>query len=228
MAELPRRGLSLFPLISRASEICAAKEGGCPKNSRRRRIRVVRLLREDCSAMNASVTSLPADLTPQALDAWLSTGNAVQIVDLRPGVEYRGARIHGARHLPFHRLARESGELDTSVPVVLVCQAGVRSAEARDRLFQAGRQDVTHVTGGMNAWIATGLPVERDPHAPWAIDRQVRVGAGGLVLAGVLLGVAVHPAFHALSAFIGAGLIFAGATNWCGMSLLLARAPWNR
>jgi hypothetical protein len=44
----------------------------------------------------------------------------------------------------------------------------------------------------------------------------------------VSLGWFVHPGFFLLSAFVGAGLMFAGATDWCGMGLLLARAPWNQ
>ena len=49
-----------------------------------------------------------------------------------------------------------------------------------------------------------------------------------LFLAGVLLGVFVAPAFLGLSAFVGAGLLVAGATGWCGMAKLLQRMPWNR
>jgi len=72
------------------------------------------------------------------------------------------------------------------------------------------------------------LPVEKDAWTPWALERQVRVAAGSLVLLGVSLGHFVHPLFLGLSAFVGAGLVFAGVTDWCGMGMLLARAPWNR
>jgi hypothetical protein len=61
----------------------------------------------------------------------------------------------------------------------------------------------------------------------WSLERQVRVVAGSLVLLGILLSL-VHPAFLGLSAFVGAGLIFAGVTDYCGMALLLARMPWNK
>jgi len=44
----------------------------------------------------------------------------------------------------------------------------------------------------------------------------------------VFLGYLVTPAFFALSAFVGAGLMFAGATGWCGMARLLRFMPWNR
>jgi hypothetical protein len=80
----------------------------------------------------------------------------------------------------------------------------------------------------MGAWSGAGLPVEKDSGAPWALERQVRLAAGSLVLLGSILGFVVHAGFFALSAFVGAGLVFAGLTDWCGMGLLLARAPWNK
>ena len=45
---------------------------------------------------------------------------------------------------------------------------------------------------------------------------------------GWALGWLVHPAFFGMSVFIGAGLVFAGVTDWCGMGMLLARMPWNQ
>ena len=56
----------------------------------------------------------------------------------------------------------------------------------------------------------------------------MRIAAGLLVMLGALLGWLVHPAFVGLSAFVGAGLVFAGITDTCGMGLLLARMPWNQ
>jgi predicted branched-subunit amino acid permease len=63
---------------------------------------------------------------------------------------------------------------------------------------------------------------------PQGLERQVRFVAGLLVLLGVILSLVVHPYFIGISAFVGAGLTFAGATDWCGMGLLLAKMPWNQ
>ena len=60
------------------------------------------------------------------------------------------------------------------------------------------------------------------------LERQVRIAAGLLVLLGIGLAWHIHPAFLALSAFVGAGLVFSGLTDWCGMGMLLARMPWNQ
>ncbi|MGW6405429.1 YgaP family membrane protein, partial [Streptomyces sp. NPDC055134] len=61
----------------------------------------------------------------------------------------------------------------------------------------------------------------------WPMDRQVRLAAGSLVLAGVVAGLAWTPA-HWLSGVVGAGLVFSGVTNTCGMAAALAKLPHNR
>jgi rhodanese-related sulfurtransferase len=178
--------------------------------------------------MNPTNALLPRDITADELNRHLHNCVSLQIVDVRSGGEFAGGRITGAKLLPLAELSTRQHELDRETPVVCVCQGGRRSACARDQLLQLGCTDVASLTGGMNAWARAGLPVEKDAGAPWALERQVRVTAGGLVLLGVGLGWFVHPLFFGLSAFVGAGLVFAGVTDWCGMGLLLARAPWNR
>jgi rhodanese-related sulfurtransferase len=178
--------------------------------------------------MKTTNASPPSDITADALNARLRGGESVQIVDVRNGGEFAGGRIGGAKLLPLAELAARHQELDRETPVVFVCQSGQRSARARDQLTRLGWTDVASMTGGMNAWSSGGLPVEKDARAPWALERQVRVAAGSLVLLGVGLGWFVHPLFFGLSAFVGAGLVFAGVTDWCCMGLLLAHARWNR
>jgi len=58
--------------------------------------------------------------------------------------------------------------------------------------------------------------------------RQVQITAGSLVVLGIVLAVLYSPWFMALSAFVGAGLVFAGVSGFCGMANLLAFMPWNR
>ena len=59
------------------------------------------------------------------------------------------------------------------------------------------------------------------------MTKTIHAAAGALVLIGVGLGF-VHPAFFGIAAFVGAGLVFAGVTDTCGMGMMLARMPWNR
>lgn len=178
--------------------------------------------------MNRPSRSLPPEIRPEELQAWCHAGHCVQIVDVRTGGEFAAGRIGGAKLLPLAELAGRVHELEPDTPIVVVCQSGPRGSRAREELCRLGWTNVANLAGGMGAWARAGLPVEKDDRAPWSLERQVRVAAGTLVLLGVILGYLVHAGFFAVSAFVGAGLIFAGITDWCGMGLLLARAPWNR
>jgi rhodanese-related sulfurtransferase len=91
----------------------------------------------------------------------------------------------------------------------------------------SGYANLVNVEGGTLAWEQAGLPVVRGKEAI-SLERQVRIAAGSLVLLGTALGAFVHPAFLGLAAFVGAGLVFAGVTDSCGLGMLLARMPWNQ
>jgi rhodanese-related sulfurtransferase len=169
-----------------------------------------------------------ASLSPIELRELLDADASCQLFDVRPYPEFATGHIRGARMLPLDEIPDRLGEIDRTRPVVLVCRTGKRSAQAQETLAAAGFDQASELAGGILAWQRTGLPLEVAARAPWSLERQVRVVAGSLVLLGVVLGVMVHPAFLGLSAFVGAGLVFAGLTDWCGMGLLLAKMPWNR
>ncbi len=61
----------------------------------------------------------------------------------------------------------------------------------------------------------------------WSLERQVRLGAGLLVILGILLSLTMNQFWISLSAFVGLGLCFAGLTDICPMGLVLGRMPWN-
>lgn len=150
------------------------------------------------------------------------------LLDVRTPLEHGEVHVDGSRLVPLGgldagKLARELAGRRTLV----VCRSGSRAAQAAAMMEAAGCRDVSVVEGGMMAWQAAGLPVVRGEKV-MSLERQVRVAAGLLVVAGVVLGTWVHPALYGLSALVGAGLVFAGMTDWCGMGLLLAKAPWNK
>jgi rhodanese-related sulfurtransferase len=152
----------------------------------------------------------------------------LHLVDVREYAEFAGGRIAGAKLLPLGELEKRHTELDHSKPIYVMCRTGRRSGAAQQKLKSLGFTNVVNVAGGFEAWKKEDLPFEHDAKAPWALERQVRFAAGLLVLLGVVLSLAVHQYFIASAAFVGAGLTFAGATDWCGMALLLAKMPWNR
>jgi sulfur dioxygenase len=91
-----------------------------------------------------------------------SSGQAVQIVDVREAAEYSDAlgHIHGAVSLPLSALSARAGELDRGRPVVTVCRSGARSAQATVLLGKAGFLSVANLAGGMLRWRAEALPVD--------------------------------------------------------------------
>ncbi len=174
---------------------------------------------------------MPKTVSPHELQRLLAADSALPLLDVRTPAEYAGARLTQARNVPLDRLnpGTIAGlSLPEGKPVYLLCQAGKRAAMAAEAFAAAGRDVGVVVEGGLNAWTAAGLPVEKGTGGVISLERQVRIGAGSLVLLGVLLGHFVHPGFYWLSGFVGAGLVFAGVTDFCGMALVLAKCPWNR
>jgi rhodanese-related sulfurtransferase len=147
-----------------------------------------------------------------------------RIVDVRSPDEFARVRIPGADNRPLDSLTN----IEAPGPIVFHCRSGMRTSANAARLAACCDGEAYVLEGGIDAWRKAGLAVEQDKGAPLEIMRQVQIVAGSLVLLGVLLGFTIAPAWFALSAFVGAGLTFAGVSGWCGMATLLALMPWNR
>jgi rhodanese-related sulfurtransferase len=171
-------------------------------------------------------------ITPQLLHQKILAGENHRLLDVRTAREYAQVHVPGAILEPLEafQVARVKGQISTSAdaPLYVLCQSGSRARQAITRLEEAGVSRCVLVEGGTVAWIQAGLPVERQSVKSISLERQVRIAAGLLVLVGTVLGAFVHPAILGLPAFVGAGLIFAGISDKCGMALVLARMPWNR
>jgi len=205
------------------------------------RVDVKRIVRTDGDrAMNAKTngaagvaeTRAPRGEVSEAavgqVKEWLDRGEAV-VVDVREPFERASERIKGSVHQPLGRLSPESLPAPDETRVVFQCRVGKRSATAAQRYARTRGGRAFNLEGGIEAWKQAGLPVERgEGGPPIPIMRQVQIAAGSLVMLGVLLGAFVSPWFLILAGFVGAGLLFAGALGWCGMAMLLGRAPWNR
>jgi rhodanese-related sulfurtransferase len=170
-------------------------------------------------------------VSPAQLGAICESGKKIDLIDVRTPVEFREVHVEFARNVPLDRLdtaaivQTRNGSSDE--PLYVICRSGGRGHKACEKLLAAGLTNVVNVEGGTTACVEAGLPVVRGKKVI-SLERQVRIAAGLLVLLGVLLGWLVHPVLFGLSAFVGAGLVFAGITDFCGMGLLLARMPWNQ
>jgi rhodanese-related sulfurtransferase len=169
-------------------------------------------------------------ITPHKARDLAAENAAVILLDVRTPSEFSARRAVGALNIPLDTIpvTIAAGKLPKDATICVLCEKGGRAAIAAEHLLKAGHGNIHVVSGGTEAWASEGLPVEGSGRSVISIERQVRIGAGALVLTGVILGFLLNPVFFALSGFIGAGLIFAGLTDWCGMGLLLAKAPWNR
>ncbi|MER6334519.1 rhodanese-like domain-containing protein [Streptomyces sp. NPDC001034] len=156
------------------------------------------------------------------------------VIDVRTPGEYAGGHIPGALNIPLDQLDRALPDIRSAAEraeILVVCASGARSENACRQLAEKGIHTAT-LAGGTGAWAAQGndldRPVACDVKSAWAMDRQVRLTAGSLVLTGLALGEFVHPAFRLLSAGVAGGLVFSAVTNTCGMAAMLAKLPYNR
>ena len=172
-----------------------------------------------------------ATISPTELSQRYTAGEGVDLIDVRTPAEFRELHVEFARNIPLDRL--DAAELIRSRrerggdPLYVICRSGNRGRQACEKILAAGFAKVVNVEGGTLACEDAGLPVVRGKKAI-SLERQVRIAAGSLVVVGVLLGWLVHPILLGLAAFVGAGLVFAGITDTCGMGMLLARMPWNQ
>ncbi len=152
------------------------------------------------------------------------------LVDIRERDEHRREHIPAAKHLPLSMLGEAELAAHAGRTVIFHCRSGVRTAGNAPQLARMVGEGCQAfiVEGGIEAWRAAGLPTRVDRKQPIELQRQVQIGAGSLALLGTALGLTVSPWFFAVPLFVGAGLTFAGLTGYCGMALLLRRAPWNR
>ena len=168
-------------------------------------------------------------ISPKQLQDRIQAGETIDLIDVRTPVEFREVHASIASNVPLETL--DTGAVlaghPASRPLYVICRSGSRVKQACEKLAAAGCTNVVNVEGGTMAWDQAGYPVVRGKKAI-SLERQVRICAGFMSLTGGVLAIAVHPYWAGLSAFIGAGLMFAGITDTCGMAMMLARMPWNQ
>lgn len=113
------------------------------------------------SAARAEWTADAWEVEPAALASELSTGKAVQLIDVREPHELEISGLKDARLIPLGALASRLEEIDRDEEAVVFCRTGSRSRRALELLAGAGFRKVRHLRGGINAWAR-----EVDPKLP--------------------------------------------------------------
>ncbi len=104
------------------------------------------------------------DVEPAELSQMLkncSNGDCPTIVDVREAWEYQQGHVPDAKLIPLGQLASRLNELNPEKPVAVICASGSRSQSAAGLLGQKGFKTVYNVLGGTNAWIYSGLEIEK-------------------------------------------------------------------
>ncbi|MET9887368.1 rhodanese-like domain-containing protein [Streptomyces sp. NPDC006430] len=172
--------------------------------------------------------------TPHALSSEQAHSRLHQltVLDVRTPGEYATGHLPGALNIPLDQIPRALSDIRQAAErgdILVVCASGARSENACKALAQHGIATAT-LAGGTSAWAADSRELHHphsSPRTTWSMERQVRLTAGTVVMAGLGLGL-IHPAFQLVSAAIAGGLVFSALTNTCGMAAILAKLPHNR
>jgi rhodanese-related sulfurtransferase len=165
-----------------------------------------------------------ATIGAESLRKKLSDHTPLGTVDVRSAAEFATGHVPGALNIPMEQVESRMEDLPPG-PLVLICESGGRAEIVAGWL--SGRREVMLLEGGTRAWRNAGYRLVACVSCRWTLERQVRLIAGSIVLVATLLSAWINPRWVYLAMLVGAGLTFAGATNVCGMAILLAKMPWN-
>lgn len=128
--------------------------------------------------------------------------------------------------------------LDKDFGVYILCHSGMRASQAAEKFVAEGYNNVHIIEGGIVACEGSGHELEGhaannnvsplSKKGAISLERQVRIAAGVVIAFGAFLALVLNPLFSLVPLIAGAGLVFAGITNRCGMALILTKAPWNK
>lgn len=152
----------------------------------------------------------------------------VILIDVREPAEHRSECIDGACHIPLGQISIDALPSKAKA-IVMHCRSGKRSADACIKLLQQDPSlELYSLEGGISAWTQEGFPVKKSSKQVLPLDRQTQLAAGFFAFTGTVLGAYYNALFYIVPGFVGAGLMFAGITGWCGLAKVLARMPWNQ
>ena len=179
---------------------------------------------------NPTTTAAASPMSPTELAEKLGSPNTPLLVDVRTPAEHESLRVPGSHNVPLDLLQKNTETLAEQFngEIVLICQTGNRANQALQHLRAAGVDTARVLDGGVVAMEAQHSQHTHRGQQRWAMDRQVRMVAGSLVLTGFLGGKLISPKVGYLAGAIGAGLTFSALTDSCAMAAALNKMPWNK
>ena len=153
--------------------------------------------------------------------------SSVDFINVCTPEEYKERHISGVRSVPLDEIERHVGEFKDKT-IYVHCRSGRRGVTAIEKLAALGvKAELVNVEGGILAWEQAGYGITK-LSSRLSLIRQTLVAAGALIVLAHILALFASPLWLMVSVAVGAGLFMAGISGWCGMTLLLARMPWNK
>ena len=154
--------------------------------------------------------------------------SSVDFINVCTPAEYKEKHISGVRSVPLDEIERHVQEFKDKKTIYVHCRSGKRGAAAIEKLAALGvRAELVNVEGGIMAWEEAGYGTAKLTNC-LPLLRQTFIVAGMIIILAHVLALTVSPLWFALSGAVGVGLFVAGLTGWCGMTVLLAKLPWNK
>lgn len=142
---------------------CAHTQSSSPSSSASETTAATAPSSQDARVAFEAAVDEAGQVQTEAVQAWVTTPSGIRVVDVRDAEELTGelGHIEGVEHVPLAELEQASATWDKQTPVVVVCKAGKRSADAAEQLRAQGFTHVGFMEGGMQRWNAEGRPVTR-------------------------------------------------------------------
>ncbi len=156
--------------------------------------------------------------------------NEAYIIDVRDINEFNAENIETAANIPLSSIiCSEINDKFGDKTTIIQCLTGKRAEIAYNQLKKENpNKSYLILEGGIKGWADAGLPTNKsNKKATISLMRQVQIVVGGCVLLGSIASL-FNNGFIWIPLFFGAGLLFAGLSGFCGMMLLLEKAPWNK
>ena len=94
------------------------------------------------------------EITVLELKQWKDEGKEFQLIDVREPFEYEMSNLNG-ENIPLAGVLIEADKISKTIPVIMQCRSGARSAAALMQLEQnLGYKNLSNLKGGILAWAA--------------------------------------------------------------------------
>jgi phage shock protein E len=103
------------------------------------------------------------ELPPKECYDVIARAGSCVIIDVRTGEEFSRGHLKGAENIDYFLpdFKERLQTRDRNARYIVYCRRGHRGRMVMEFLRECGFSDVTNISGGLEQWLAEGLPVEQ-------------------------------------------------------------------